>query len=56
MILPAQPGKLPRTMLEAASEMERDLLIERTRAGLVRAKAEGKTFGRTPKTTPEQQV
>lgn len=41
-------------MLEAVAEMERDLIVERTQAGLARAKAEGKTLGRPPKTTPEQ--
>jgi putative DNA-invertase from lambdoid prophage Rac len=54
--LASPAGKLMLTMLAAVSEMERDLLIERARAGMVRAKAEGKTFGRTPKTTPEQQL
>ena len=44
------------TMLSAVAEMERDLLVERTHAGLARAKAEGKTLGRTPKTTPAQQA
>ena len=44
------------TMLAAVAEMERDLLVERTHAGLERAKAEGKTLGRTPKTTLEQQA
>ncbi|NML62322.1 hypothetical protein HHL21_14800 [Massilia sp. RP-1-19] len=29
--------------------MERDLIVERTQAGLARAKAEGKTLGRPPK-------
>jgi DNA invertase Pin-like site-specific DNA recombinase len=47
-------GKLMLTMLSAVAEMERDLLVERTQAGLARAKAEGKTLGRTPKTTPAQ--
>jgi putative DNA-invertase from lambdoid prophage Rac len=42
------------TMLSAVAEMERDLLVERTHAGLTRAIAEGKKLGRTPKTTPEQ--
>lgn len=42
------------SMLAAVAEMERDLLIERTQAGLARAKAEGKTLGRPSKTTPEQ--
>lgn len=53
--LTSPAGKLMLTMLAAVSEMERDLLIERTHAGLERAKAEGKTLGRTPKTTPAQQ-
>jgi DNA invertase Pin-like site-specific DNA recombinase len=35
----------------AVAEMERDLLVERTQAGLVRAKSEGKIFGRPSKTT-----
>ncbi|MDP3668489.1 MAG: recombinase family protein [Telluria sp.] len=47
-------GKLMLTMLSAVAEMERDLLVERTHAGLARAKSEGKTLGRIPKTTPEQ--
>jgi len=54
--LASPAGKLMLTMLSAVAEMERDLLIERTHAGLVRAKAEGKTLGRTPKTTPSQRV
>jgi DNA invertase Pin-like site-specific DNA recombinase len=41
-------------MLAAVAEMERDLLVERTQAGLQRAKAEGKTLGRPSKTTPAQ--
>jgi len=53
--LASPAGKLMLTMLAAVAEMERDLLIERTYAGLERAKAEGKTLGRTPKTTPAQQ-
>jgi DNA invertase Pin-like site-specific DNA recombinase len=43
-------------MLAAAAKMERDLLIERIQSGLARAKAEGKTLGRKPKTTHEQQA
>jgi putative DNA-invertase from lambdoid prophage Rac len=54
--LTSAAGKLMLTMLAAVAEMERDLLVERTHAGLERAKAEGKTLGRTPKTTPEQQA
>lgn len=52
--LTSAAGKLMLTMLSAVAEMERDLLVERTHAGLIRAKAEGKTLGRIPKTTPEQ--
>jgi DNA invertase Pin-like site-specific DNA recombinase len=48
-------GKLLLTMLVAVAEMERDLLIERTRSGLERAKAQGKILGRPSKTTKEQQ-
>jgi putative DNA-invertase from lambdoid prophage Rac len=33
-------------VITAVAEFERDLLIERTQAGLARAKAEGKTLGR----------
>jgi putative DNA-invertase from lambdoid prophage Rac len=36
------------------AEFERDLLIERTLAGLERAKAEGVTLGRKPVLTDEQ--
>lgn len=42
------------TMLAAVAEMERDLLVERTQAGLARAKSEGKTLGRPSKTTAAQ--
>ena len=44
------------TMLAAVAEMKRDLLVERTQAGLARAKSEGKTLGRPSKTTPEQRA
>lgn len=44
------------TMLAAVAEMERDMLVERTQAGLARAKSEGKTLGRPSKTTAEQRV
>lgn len=52
--LTSTAGKLLLSMLAAVAEMERDLLIERTQAGLARAKAEGKKLGRPSKTTPEQ--
>ena len=52
--LTSPAGKLLLSMLAAVAEMERDLLIERTQAGLTRAKAEGKKLGRPSKITPEQ--
>jgi DNA invertase Pin-like site-specific DNA recombinase len=54
--LTSSAGKLLLTMLAAVAEMERDLLIERTQAGLARARAEGKVLGRPSKTTPEQRA
>ena len=54
--LTAPAGKLLLSMLAAVAEMERDLLIERTQAGLARAKSEGKTLGRPSKTTQEQRT
>ncbi|MGV8899204.1 MAG: recombinase family protein [Burkholderiaceae bacterium] len=52
--LASPAGKLMLNMLAAVAEMERDLLVERTQAGLARAKAEGKTLGCPPKTTASQ--
>lgn len=52
--LSAPAGKLMLAMLSAVAEMERDLLVERTQAGLARAKAEGRRLGRPRKTTPQQ--
>ncbi|CAN0620219.1 Rac prophage; putative site-specific recombinase [Burkholderia multivorans] len=44
--LTSAAGKMTMGVISAVAEFERDLLIERTQAGLRRAKAEGKTFGR----------
>ena len=52
--LASPAGKLLLTMLSALAEMERDLLVERTQAGLARAKAEGKQLGRKAKTDDAQ--
>jgi putative DNA-invertase from lambdoid prophage Rac len=38
------------------AEFERDLLVERTQAGLRRAKAEGKALGRPATLTGDQQA
>jgi len=52
--LTSASGKLHMTVLAAVSQFERDLLIERTHAGLARAKAEGKKLGRKDALTPDQ--
>ncbi len=44
--LTSSAGKLIVGVLAQVAEMERDLIVERTRAGLARAKAEGKQLGR----------
>jgi putative DNA-invertase from lambdoid prophage Rac len=54
--LTSASGKLHMTVLAAVSQFERDLLIERTHAGLARAKAEGKKLGRRDALTPEQKA
>lgn len=44
-------GKIVLSTLAAVAEVERDILIERTQAGLQRAKAQGKRLGPPYKTT-----
>ena len=44
--LTSAPGKMVMTVIAAMAEFERDLLVERTQAGLARAKAQGKPLGR----------
>lgn len=44
--LASPAGKMTMGVIAAVAEFERDLLIERTQAGLARAKSEGKTLGR----------
>lgn len=44
--LTSAAGKMTMGVIAAVAEFERDLLIERTQAGLARAKAEGKALGR----------
>lgn len=44
--LTSPTSKMMMTVLAAVAQFERDLLIERTHAGLERAKAEGKRLGR----------
>ena len=53
--LTSAAGKMTMAVIAAVAEFERDLLIERTNAGLVRAKAQGKKLGRPNSLTLEQQ-
>ena len=53
--LTSAAGKMTMGVIAAVAEFERDLLIERTQAGLSRAKAQGKALGRPSALTDEQQ-
>jgi putative DNA-invertase from lambdoid prophage Rac len=44
--LTSPAGKMTMGVIAAVAEFERDLLIERTQSGLVRARAQGKALGR----------
>ena len=46
--LTSSAGKLTMSVINAVAQFERDLLIERTQAGLKRAKDQGKRLGRPP--------
>ena len=52
--LTSSTGKLTMNVINAVAELERDLLIERTQAGLERAKAAGRKLGRPESLSPEQ--
>jgi putative DNA-invertase from lambdoid prophage Rac len=52
--LTSAAGKMVMSVLAAVAEFERDLIVERTQAGLVRAKGEGKTLGRPSRLTSDQ--
>jgi putative DNA-invertase from lambdoid prophage Rac len=54
--LTSAAGKMTMGVLIAVAEFERDLLIERTHAGIVRARAEGTVMGRPPALTHMQQA
>lgn len=47
-------GTMMLKIITAFAQFEKDLLIERTHAGLKRAKAQGKVFGRPKALTPDQ--
>ncbi|MEI2606564.1 recombinase family protein [Erwinia aphidicola] len=52
--LTSAAGKMTMQVISAVAEFEKDLLIERTHSGLVRARAAGKRFGRPPALSQEQ--
>ena len=52
--LTSSTGKLTMNVINAVAEFERDLLIERTQAGLARARAAGRKLGRPESLSPEQ--
>ncbi|AUL58033.1 resolvase [Burkholderia pseudomallei] len=52
--LTSAAGKMTMSVLSAVAEFERDLLLERTAAGLARARATGKVLGR-PKALSDKQ-
>lgn len=52
--LTSPAGKMTMAVIAAVAEFERDLLIERTQAGLSRARAQGKKLGRPSSLTAEQ--
>lgn len=54
--LTSSAGKLTMGVINAVAQFERDLLIERTQSGLVRAKAQGKPLGRPAALTAGQQA
>jgi putative DNA-invertase from lambdoid prophage Rac len=54
--LTSPAGKMTMQVIAAVAEFERDLLIERTQSGIVRAKAAGKRFGRRPSLNADQQA
>ena len=52
--LTSAAGKMTMQVIAAVAEFERDLLVERTQAGLARARAEGKSIGRPGALTQSQ--
>ncbi|WP_333976247.1 recombinase family protein [Burkholderia cepacia] len=54
--LTSAAGRMTMQVLNAVAEFERDLLIERTHAGIARAKAEGKAMGRPSALSDEQRA
>lgn len=53
--LTSPAGRMTMGVIAAVAEFEKDLLVERTHAGLSRAKAEGKSLGR-PKSLSDEET
>lgn len=54
--LTSSTGKPTMGVINAVAEFERDLLVERTQAGLRRARAEGKAIGRPMSLTTDRRA
>jgi putative DNA-invertase from lambdoid prophage Rac len=54
--LTSPAGKMTMGVIAAVAEFERDLLIERTQAGLHRARASGRRLGRPPALSQDQLI
>ncbi|MFZ2031747.1 MAG: recombinase family protein [Vitreimonas sp.] len=54
--LTSTAGKMILTVLGGVAEMERAMIVERTHAGLARARASGKTLGRPAALTNEKRA
>ena len=54
--LTSSAGKMTMGVIAAVAEFERDLLVERTQAGLSRAKAAGKALGRPSALSRDQRA
>ena len=54
--LTSAAGKMTMAVISAVAELKRDLLIERTQAGLSRANAEGRALGQPSALSPDQQA
>lgn len=53
--LTSSTGKMTMQILAAVAEFERNLIVERTNAGVARARAQGKLIGRPPALTSLQE-
>lgn len=54
--LTSSAGKMTMGIVNTMAEFERDLIIERTKMGLINAKAKGVILGRPPKLNSEDKV